>query len=384
MNNIIYELIVIGGGISSCTFISNLLKKGYEGKMAIVENGRSLGGRCSSRISKKNSGWILNHGSPNFNINNNSNDLNLRNFVDQLLDKNIIKKDDSLLIELDQNLNFSFELKSQFCTGDIYSSTSSMGNLASQILKLNNNKNEQIDLYFQELIIGLSFHNNTWVLRSKDGTIFKTKFLILSSNLLLHKRSKNILGVDEIPLANAIKNNIKIDEIIHKLNYQNYIERINFLIYTKDDYNLKENIKKNNLIYYLNEKAQIKYGFERIVFQKQKNKKWGIVLHLQKNNNFILANFNKDNFNKELIHNFNKLFNQDNLINALDEFEDISIMKWRASQPSGPGVPLRLQFCNECNIAFCGDWFDVPGFGRVEGAILSGLSLSDQFVNLFR
>ena len=86
MNTIIYELIVIGGGISSCTFVSNLLAKGFKGKIAIIETGRNLGGRCSSRISKKNSGWILNHGSPNFNIINNSNDLNLNNFLSKLLE----------------------------------------------------------------------------------------------------------------------------------------------------------------------------------------------------------------------------------------------------------------------------------------------------------
>ena len=91
MNTIIYDLIVIGGGISSCTFISNLLAKGFKGKIAIIETGRNLGGRCSSRISKKNSGWILNHGSPHFNIINKSNDLKLNNFISELLEKKILQ-----------------------------------------------------------------------------------------------------------------------------------------------------------------------------------------------------------------------------------------------------------------------------------------------------
>ena len=55
-------------------------------------------------------------------------------------------------------------------------------------------------------------------------------------------------------------------------------------------------------------------------------------------------------------------------------------MRWRASQPSGIRVPLRLQICKEYNIAFCGDWFDTEGFGRVEGAILSALSLSEEII----
>ncbi len=42
-----------------------------------------------------------------------------------------------------------------------------MGDLAKHILNLNN-KSKQVDLYFQELIINLSFQNNNWVLKSKE------------------------------------------------------------------------------------------------------------------------------------------------------------------------------------------------------------------------
>ena len=54
-------------------------------------------------------------------------------------------------------------------------------------------------------------------------------------------------------------------------------------------------------------------------------------------------------------------------------------MKWRASQPLGVGVPESLQYCQEYNIGFCGDWFEGEGFGRIEGAILSALKLSNKF-----
>ena len=37
---------------------------------------------------------------------------------------------------------------------------------------------------------------------------------------------------------------------------------------------------------------------------------------------------------------------------------------------------LLLNVCEKLNIAFCGDWFDLDGFGRIEGAILSALKLS--------
>ena len=42
-------------------------------------------------------------------------------------------------------------------------------------------------------------------------------------------------------------------------------------------------------------------------------------------------------------------------------------MRWRASQPIGTRIPEYLQVCEELKIGFCGDWFDIEGFGRIEG-----------------
>ena len=70
-------------------------------------------------------------------------------------------------------------------------------------------------------------------------------------------------------------------------------------------------------------------------------------------------------------------------INKLIDYQDISIMIWRASQPSGLGIPENLQVCDKYNIAFCGDWFDLEGFGRIEGAILSALKLSFKISSLY-
>jgi predicted NAD/FAD-dependent oxidoreductase len=70
INDTVYDIAIIGGGISSSVFVSTHIKNGFKGKIAIIENGRNLGGRASTRISFINSGWQLNHGSPNFNISN--------------------------------------------------------------------------------------------------------------------------------------------------------------------------------------------------------------------------------------------------------------------------------------------------------------------------
>ncbi len=84
-------------------------------------------------------------------------------------------------------------------------------------------------------------------------------------------------------------------------------------------------------------------------------------------------------FKQTIFAYFNELFSNSDSINQLTCNEEISIMKWRASQPSGFAVPLSLQLSKKYKIGFCGDWFAGEGFGRIEGSILSALLLEEKF-----
>ena len=378
-NDNLYDFAIIGGGISSCVFASNHIKNGFSGRIAIIENGRSLGGRSSTRNSLKHSGWQLNHGSPNFNICNKNNDLLLKTFIQELLDSKIIQTDPSDLIELCKEPLIDSKIDSDFYKGSNYISSSSMSELSYNIISHNNSK-DQVDYFFKTLIIKLDYENSQWILTSKNGYKFKTKFLVCSSNLLLHKRSLDILRINQIPLRKAIplNKNKKIDKIINLLNEQAYIQRLTFLIYTKPDYSFKDNYKNRFRNFLVNNLLEETFKFERIIFQKQKNNNLGIVLHT-KNKEFIKDYFqsiNKERFNEKLLDNFNRLFDKNKYINKLINYQSISSMIWRASQPTGLAIPENLQVCKDHNIAFCGDWFDLEGFGRIEGAILSALKLS--------
>ena len=170
----------------------------------------------------------------------------------------------------------------------------------------------------------------------------------------------------------------KIDKIINLINEQDYIQRLTFLIYTKTDYSYKDNYKNKFRYFLLNNTLEEKFKFERIIFQKQDANKLGIVIHT-KNKKFINEyhqSKDKGKFKEKLLLDFNLLFDNDKYINKLVQYQDISIMKWRASQPYGLRIPENLQICENFNVGFCGDWFDFQGFGRIEGAILSALKLS--------
>ena len=227
------------------------------------------------------------------------------------------------------------------------------------------------------------FKNEEWKLKSKNGDKFKSKYLICSTNLVSHKRSLKILNINQIPLRKAIPEykDKKIDLLLHFLDKQSYITRLTFLIYTNENYCYKDNYFKKQRYFYLKKNLENKYKFERVIFQRQDNNKLGIVVHT-KNIDFInsyINSKNEDIFKQKIFTNFNELFEGNSSVNQLTYDEKISIMKWRASQPSGYAVPLSFQFSRKYRIGFCGDWFEGEGFGRIEGSILSALILVKKF-----
>ena len=219
-----YDLLMIGGGISACVFLSKYLQKNITKNVGLIEVGRGLGGRSSTRESKRYKGWKLNHGAPNFNIFNSKNNPLLSSYINLLLENKFIKVDDSELVYLDGEYNLENNIKLDFSSGVNYLSLSSMSQLSQKIIEINN-LSCKIDFYFETLIVDLKFNNDEWTLTSKNGEKFKSKYLICSTNLLLHKRSLKILNTNQIPLRKAIPKNKdkKIDLLLDLLDKQSFV-----------------------------------------------------------------------------------------------------------------------------------------------------------------
>ncbi|MFS6825856.1 FAD-dependent oxidoreductase [Cyanobium sp. ATX-6F1] len=60
------------------------------------------------------------------------------------------------------------------------------------------------------------------------------------------------------------------------------------------------------------------------------------------------------------------------------------LMRWGAAFAQPPGLPAELMLCPQSRIGFCGDGLEGPGFGRVEGALLSGERLANRLVSTLR
>ena len=176
-NDFTYDLLIIGGGISGCVFASKFLENNFKKKVALIEVGRGLGGRSSTRISKRFKGWELNHGSPNLNICNSSKNLLIQNYIDKLLENKFIKIDDSELVLLDDESNFANTSNSQFFSGDNYLSLFSMRGLSQNIIN-SNNLMDKIDFYFETLIVDLNFNRNEWTLTSNNGNSLRSTIFL--------------------------------------------------------------------------------------------------------------------------------------------------------------------------------------------------------------
>ena len=62
--NKVYDFIVIGAGISACTFASFLNKRFSDASIMLIEHGRRIGGRATTRKSRKNQILEFDHGLP--------------------------------------------------------------------------------------------------------------------------------------------------------------------------------------------------------------------------------------------------------------------------------------------------------------------------------
>ena len=68
--NDIYDFIVLGSGISACTFASFLNQRFSDSSILLVESGRRIGCRATTRKSRKSKNLQFDHGLPSLNFSN--------------------------------------------------------------------------------------------------------------------------------------------------------------------------------------------------------------------------------------------------------------------------------------------------------------------------
>ncbi len=220
MNNI-YDFIVIGGGISACTFASSLNQRYPDVSILLVEHGRRIGGRATTRKSRKSQILEFDHGLPSISFSKNiSKDIN--SLISPLIkSKKLVDISNDILI-----INEVGKINNQSNKYKNYRSLPFMINFSESIINYSINP-KKIDFLFQTLVKSVRRSNNLWEIHLDNHRCIKSKNLILSSSLIAHPRCLKILQINSLPLRDALGygDDVVVDCILREVKKQRFICR---------------------------------------------------------------------------------------------------------------------------------------------------------------
>ena len=130
----IYDFVVIGAGISACTFASLLNKRSPDLSILLVEHGRRIGGRATTRKSRKNKILEYDHGLPSINFSEHISEDILEVVVPLINSKKLVDISKEILL-----MN-EFGVLSKVVTNDkIYRCSPFMANFCEEIINQSTN-----------------------------------------------------------------------------------------------------------------------------------------------------------------------------------------------------------------------------------------------------
>ncbi len=360
-----YDFIIIGAGISACTFASLLNKRFSDVSILLVEHGRRIGGRATTRRSRKNKILEFDHGLPSINLSQDVSKDILSIISPLIKSKKLVDISKDILI-----INELGVLKNGFTNYKIYRSLPFMSNFCKEIINQSINP-KKINFSFQSVTKSIKRINNLWEIKVNNERLMKSSNLILSSSLIAHPRCLEILETNSLPLRDAFTpgKDIVVDSVLRETSKITYKKRKIYILYVSSLLTV-QNFKHKYLQVLFSSVIRENLNFERLIFQIQSDGSMIIILHCTYIN--TIPEINIDNIIKSLTSLFIKyriffdLFSKARLINQMD---------WRASQPINHFLPKELQWSSSSKIGFCGDWFDFNCCEGVESAMNSAIRL---------
>ena len=322
MNNT-FDFIVIGAGISACTFATSLNQRFSDASILLVEHGRRLGGRSTTRKSKKNIALQYDHGLPSISFGKNMSP-DLFTFISPLIkSRKLIDITNDILL-----VNEFGDIENLITNDQVYRGFPYMINFCKELINQSTNP-KKIDFLFNTITKSIIRKNLFWELKINDQMIIRSKNLILSSSLLAHSRCLEIFNINSLPLRQAfIEGKDKIvDSIIRKTSEQEYIKRINYVLYVSN-FKIVQDFKSKHLQIFFSKVIIDDLNFERIIFQRQIDGSMIIVLHTYYINQLIEIKI------ETLIKSLTIIFcKQKKFLDLFLHAKLIDTMLWKASQP---------------------------------------------------
>ena len=379
MKHVDVDLAVIGAGLAGCSLVARLQQHGFRGSIAVVEAGRGPGGRTATRRSRQAEQWRLDHGAPGFNLT----EPVAKGVIDVLAplrQSGILRREWGPILGMDDQGSLVEANRSDLLAGEWLRGFPTMARICEALLE---NTNTSVEVHFGQRIRWLQRDDEKWTLSDASGQWQLTaKQLVLSGNLLAHKRSLSMLAWPDVPLRQAVPpgRDPKLDQVISSLNTSTASIRWNLMLACNIP--TPEGLPRQIL---LTPMAQERWGVERLVLHPQDNHGVGMVVHgldagqpIHPGNQEVLLKTQEQRLIQQLPEMLSAAPNLNQMVKTA---RSLGVMRWGAARPLNNPLLSQLQWCPESDIGFCGDWIDGEGFGRAQGALTSGTALADLLVS---
>ena len=393
------SIAVIGAGVAGCGLVAQLRRLGVRAPISLWETGRGPGGRASTRRSRFDQQWAVDHGAPQFNLTAHSDPA----LLEPLEAGGWIEPWSGPVAGLEGESRLKLGKPDAFGLGRLYRGAGGMDHLCQGLLTIGSAAGP-IDAHYGTLVRHLAkAPRGPWQLIGRDGDpLAEADWLVLSSTLLAHPRSQLILAWPEVPLkaAAACLGDLQLDHALTTIAGIRSEARSNALFVLPAAW-AEPWLALPFRLLHCDAAAQQRWGLRRITIQPLADGRCVVVAH---SSNAFAADHLDVYGTHSAVAKILQLppdeGKQDTVIAALQQAvvqvlspwladpslwqsrltglaqPDRQLMRWGAALPIAPGLPTELMLCPQSQVAFCGDYLAGEGFGRVEGALRSGEALA--------
>ncbi|MEB3165535.1 MAG: NAD(P)-binding protein [Cyanobacteriota bacterium] len=385
------SLAVIGAGVAGCSLVARLSQLGWSGPISLWETGRGPGGRASTRRSRQDPQLRIDHGAPLFNLD--PADAAPPLLLEPLLAMGSVEPWEGVIAGLNAEGQLLPAPREALLEGRLYRGKGGMDRLCEGLLAL---AGERVTCRFGQLVRHLEVSaGGAWSLLDRERQpLGQADWLVLSSSLLAHPRSRLTLGWDSIPLAEAARPlaDPDLEHALVAIASTRPEARSNLLLIAEGD-TARLWLQQPFRLLILDAAARLRWGLERVAIQPLEDGRCAVVAHSTPI--FAEEHLQVYGSGSAIARQLGQPAPSDQeqaVITALTAAlhqamgsripytalarSQRQLMRWGAAFPRGPGLPSALSLCPASRIGFCGDYLAGPGFGRLEGAWRSGEQLA--------
>ena len=393
------SIAVIGAGVAGCGLVAQLRRLGVRSPISLWETGRGPGGRASTRRSRFDQHWAVDHGAPLFNLTAHTDPA----LLEPLVAGGWIEPWLGAVAGLEGESRLKLGKPDAFGLGRLYRGRGGMDQLCRGLLAIGSAEGS-FDAHYGTLVRHLSKSpHGPWQLIGREGhTLAEADWLVLGSTLLAHPRTQWIFEWPEVPLkaAAAALGDLQLDHVLTTIAGIRSEARSNALFVLPVAWAEPWLALPFRLLHF-DATAQQRWGLRRISIQPLADGRCAVVAH---SSNAFAADHLDVYGTHSAVAQMLQLppdgGKEDTVIAALQEAlvqvlapwladpslwqlrltglaqHERQLMRWGAAFPMAPGLPTELMLCPQSRVAFCGDYLAGEGFGRVEGALRSGEGLA--------